>query len=60
MKLLRAREALGLSQEAAAMRFRVGVRTIRDIEAGRSRMTALELLLELEEAATALPLKRAA
>jgi DNA-binding transcriptional regulator YiaG len=42
--------ALGLSQEAAALLCGVGVRTLRDWELGRARMTALEALLVLEAA----------
>jgi transcriptional regulator with XRE-family HTH domain len=41
------RDARGLTQEACAQRYGVGVRTLRDIEAGKARMTALELVLEL-------------
>lgn len=46
-----ARECAGLTQEAAAQRYGVGVRTLRDIEAGKARMTALELVIELQLAA---------
>lgn len=49
-RLRRARVALGLSQEAAALLCGVGVRTLRDWELGRARMTALEALLVLEAA----------
>lgn len=52
----RARVAAGLTQEQAAAACGVGVRTLRDIELGRVRMVALELLIELEARAT----KRAA
>jgi transcriptional regulator with XRE-family HTH domain len=45
--VLRAREARGWSQERAAHELGIGVRTLRDIEAGRARMTALEALIDL-------------
>lgn len=45
--LRRARLARGLSQEQAAKLCGVGVRTLRDCELGRARMTALEVLLVL-------------
>jgi DNA-binding transcriptional regulator YiaG len=47
----RARAATGLSQEAAALLCGVGVRTLRDWELGRVRMTQLESLVLLEQAA---------
>ncbi len=47
----RARQAAGLSQEAAALLCGVGVRTLRDWELGRVRMTQLEALVQLEQAA---------
>jgi hypothetical protein len=50
-----AREALGLTQEATALRYSVGVRTLRDIEAGKARMTALELVIGLRLAAAGPP-----
>ena len=48
-----ARNATGLSQEAAAEKAKaagvdISVRTLRDIELGRVRMTALELLVFLQ------------
>jgi DNA-binding transcriptional regulator YiaG len=43
----RARLATGLSQEAAAQLCGVGVRTLRDWELGRVRMTQLEALVVL-------------
>jgi transcriptional regulator with XRE-family HTH domain len=45
------REAAGLTQEQLALRYGVGVRTLRDIEAGKARMTALELVISLRLAA---------
>lgn len=45
------REAVGLTQERCALKYGVGLRTLRDIEAGRCRMTALELVKELQLAA---------
>lgn len=48
LMVLRAREARGWSQERAAHELGIGVRTLRDIEAGKARMTALEALIELE------------
>jgi DNA-binding transcriptional regulator YiaG len=47
----RARLAAGLSQEAAALLCGVGVRTLRDWELGRVRMTQLEALVVLDAAA---------
>lgn len=47
------RDAAGLTQEACALKYGVGLRTLRDIEAGRCRMTALELVKELQLAAAA-------
>jgi transcriptional regulator with XRE-family HTH domain len=49
--VLRAREARGWSQERAAQELGMGVRTLRDIEAGKARMTALEALIDLVGAA---------
>jgi transcriptional regulator with XRE-family HTH domain len=59
-RLRRARVALGLTQEqvpdfAKARGCEVSVRTVRDLEAGRPRMTALELALVLEAAASSGP-----
>ncbi len=48
-RVRRARCALGLTQEQVAERCGVSVRTIRDIELGRVRMVALEVLTELED-----------
>jgi ribosome-binding protein aMBF1 (putative translation factor) len=48
LRVLRAREALGWSQERAAHELGIGVRTLRDIEAGKARMTALEALCAFE------------
>lgn len=41
------REAAGLTQERCAQKYGVGLRTLRDIEAGKARMTALELVISL-------------
>lgn len=54
------RLALGESQEALAIRKGVGERTLRDIESGRVRMTALELVIELEQELAARVAKKAA
>lgn len=48
-RLRRARLALGWSQERAARELGIGVRTLRDLELGRARMTALEALCVLEQ-----------
>jgi len=45
------REAAGLTQERCALKCGIGLRTLRDIEAGKARMTALELVLELLDSA---------
>jgi DNA-binding XRE family transcriptional regulator len=45
------REAAGLTQERCALEHGVGLRTLRDIEAGKCRMTALELVIGLRLAA---------
>lgn len=50
-RVRRARVAASLTQEQAAQRCKVGVRTLRDIELGRVRMVALEVLCELEQLA---------
>lgn len=47
-RLRRARAAIGWSQERAARELGIGVRTLRDMELGRARMTALEALCTLE------------
>jgi DNA-binding XRE family transcriptional regulator len=47
-RLRRARVARGWSQERAAHELGIGVRTLRDLELGRARMTALEALCVLE------------
>jgi transcriptional regulator with XRE-family HTH domain len=48
-RLRRARVALGWSQERAARELGIGVRTLRDLELGRARMTAIEALCVLEQ-----------
>lgn len=48
-RLRRARVARGWSQERAAQELGIGVRTLRDMELGRARMTALEALCALEQ-----------
>lgn len=47
-RLRRARVARGWSQERAAQELGIGVRTLRDLELGRARMTALEALCAYE------------
>lgn len=49
----RARVDAGLTQEEVASRTGVAVRTLRDIENGRARMTALEVVLVLRGEARA-------
>lgn len=46
-RLRSARLARGWSQEEAARQLGIGVRTLRDLEGGKARMTALEALLVL-------------
>jgi transcriptional regulator with XRE-family HTH domain len=48
-RLRRARAARGWSQERAAHELGIGVRTLRDLELGRARMTALEALCTYED-----------
>jgi transposase len=47
-RLRRAVLTAGLTQEQVAERYKLGLRTVQRLLSGQTRMTALELLLELE------------
>lgn len=49
-RLRRAVCSAGLTQEEVSQRYRLGLRTVQRLLSGQTRMTALELLVELEAA----------